>query len=201
MGNLPIYFFALIFIFAFRGKPFIFSWKWMICTVSALYAAVFSAAAGGLLTSFLPAELHPYCNVLAMLVIFMAVMIALDIVIGKMTPGGEFYRFPSAIAKVLSVVCRGIAGMAVAVILLQAAAMLPVPWETVPHGEAIVQSGGNWMLRIAGVVDRVSHQGERSGQIKKYLDGLKYRPPVDEAAEKSEATPASGAAAPASRRD
>ena len=190
IGELTIIGFALLCMVIFRSGSLFSGWKWMLCTVSGLYAAVFTAVpAVGLVRDFLPEGLWPYAAALLMLMVFMITLILLDIAIDKLTPGSESYHFPSRAGKVLAALCRGAAGIAVAVMILQTAAVLPA--DVVPGGEEIMRSGQRWMVRIAGVVNRCAGQDISSGEVESYLDGLKYTvPETDDGEKKDSALPA-----------
>lgn len=185
MNSLPLYIFALIWMVLFRKKPLIFGWKWLLCFVAGLYVSVLSTAAvSKLAAGSLPPELRSYGTAAVMLIIFMVVVIIFDIIIEKLAPGAESYRFPPVISRVLGVIFCGAAGLAAAAMIIQCAAVLPLK-EMVPESGRYLENNEKWVLRIIAVVDRFSGQDGCAGKRAAVLDALKYVPPADEEAAES----------------
>lgn len=199
MFGMFIYIIALAWIVIFRKKSLLFSWKWLICSIFAVYISVLSISLiNKMPLGFIPYVLRSYLNVIVMMLIFMAVLIVLNIIIEKLTPNGEYYIFPLITGKVLSVFFRGMTGVIIAVMLLQCASMIPFSSRD-SWIEKSVKGNEIRMLRILSVVDFMSFQLGRSEARTAYLESLRYVPPSEEETEDagSDVTAAEAAAAAA----
>ena len=162
-----------------KGKLMV-AWRLCFASMVAVYIGVWGAPAWWGLLDFLPSEVVPYRNALAMLVSVAALFAILYKSATAIAPAShdEIFVFPKAAERVLNVFFRFVFGIAVSTLLFVFCSATPLKMMIRNNGEGMQARGGAALLRLTAFGDRITFCTPESPR-KEMLDKLDlwYVPP------------------------